>query len=196
MARTPSPILAPTELAWAAVGLLLTIVGTFVEASATTPPWQWPSQGIHAYPLGVRLQVGAVLLVGCMGGPQAAVLSQLAYLLLGLAGLPVFEGGGGPGYVTEPSFGYLLGFSLGAWVCGRLAFRGPSRLEWLALSCGAGLLSIHAVGLAYLLVTRGWGPELTAAAVEYSWEPLWPGQLAIACGVAVLAAALRRVLFY
>ena len=37
-----------------------------------------------------------------------------SYILLGLLGLPVFSGGGGPGYVLYPTFGYLVGFFLAA----------------------------------------------------------------------------------
>jgi biotin transport system substrate-specific component len=36
----------------------------------------------------------------------------LAYLICGLAGLPVFALGGGPWYVFSPTFGYLMGFLL------------------------------------------------------------------------------------
>ncbi|NLW73977.1 MAG: biotin transporter BioY [Clostridiales bacterium] len=43
-----------------------------------------------------------------------AVLSVAAYIFLGLSGLPVFAGGGGPGYVLHPTFGYLVGFLLAA----------------------------------------------------------------------------------
>ena len=184
---------SPSDLLWAVIGLLLTIFGTFVEAFATAPPWDWLSAGLEPHSLGVRLQVGGVLFVGCLGGPQAAVISQIAYLGLGLAGMPIFESGGGLRYVLEPTFGYLLGFIPGSWVCGRLAFGRSPSLEWLALACGAGLATLHAVGLSYLVLTRA--GNAAAAALTYSVAPL-PGQLAIACAVAVIAAVLRQVLLY
>ncbi|MGI6166952.1 MAG: biotin transporter BioY [Eubacteriales bacterium] len=43
-----------------------------------------------------------------------ATLSVAAYIFLGLSGLPVFAGGGGPGYILHPTFGYLAGFLLAA----------------------------------------------------------------------------------
>jgi len=49
-----------------------------------------------------------------------AVLSVLAYVLLGLIGLPVFSGGGGIGYVLTPTFGYIIGFFLSAVVSGTI----------------------------------------------------------------------------
>ena len=74
---------------WALTGLLLTIGGTLLKASITDVPWAWTPQTIPLHLLGVSYQIGAVLLVGCLGGKNAAVISQIAYLLLGLAGFEI-----------------------------------------------------------------------------------------------------------
>lgn len=186
----------PLELLWALIGLLLTIGGTFVEASIASPSWNFGPDALQAQSLGVSYQIGAVLLVGCLGGKKAGALSQIAYLALGLAWLPVFTKGGGLHYLREPTFGYLLGFVPGAWVCGWLAFKVAPRLEFLAASCLAGLLSVHAIGLIYLALTYSFNQDqVLPAAVKYSLHPL-PGQLAIACAVSVLAFILRQVMFY
>lgn len=192
---------APNELIWALIGLLLTIGGTFLEAFVTNPPWAWSDQGLQTVSLGVTCQIGAVLLAGCLGGKNAGALSQIGYVVLGL-NLPVFDQGGGLGYLKEPSFGYLLGFIAGAWVCGFLSFRIPLRLESLAFSCICGLLTIHIYGLGYLLIfhmTLNWANmgnlSLMDAILKYSIYPL-PGQLVVACAVTVLAYALRQVMFY
>lgn len=190
-----------TELLWAFIGLLLTIGSTFLEAFVAMPTLSWGPHGFQTYSLGVTYQVGAVLLVGCLGGRNAAALSQLAYLLLGLTWFPVFAQGGGIGYLSKPSFGYLLGFVPGAWLCGYLAFKAAPRLESLALSCLWGLLAIHLIGISYLTLasTLGWidlgGMTLTEAIVRYSLSPL-PGHLAIVCAVTVLAFTLRHLMFY
>ena len=71
----------------------------------SVPTLAWPidwSQ-VQAYSLGSTLQVGAVLLIGCLGGKNAAALSQIAYLALGLSGAQVFAQGGGGGWVTGRS---------------------------------------------------------------------------------------------
>lgn len=191
----------PIELLWAFIGLILTISGTFLEVFITSPPWDWGQHGVQVYPLGVTYQIGAVLLVGCMGGRNAGALSQIAYLVLGLAGFPVFTYGSGLDYYREPTFGYLLGFLPGAWVCGSLAFLAPPRLESLGFSSLCGLLTIHLVGILYLLLAYGlkWvdplSPALGNALISYSLHPL-PGQLAVICAVAVMAYALRRLMFY
>lgn len=195
-----SVVSAPNQLLWALVGLLLTIAGTFVEASVTD--WNWTEQAISFQPLGMSYQVAAVLLTGCVGGQNAGAIAQIAYLVLGLFWLPIFAQGGGIEYFKEPSFGYLLGFVPGAWLCGWLAFRTKAKLETLALSCVAGLLVIHLcgivylVGLAYLGDTEQVMPStLQQAIAAYSVEPLL-GQLIIVCAAAVVGLILRRILFY
>jgi biotin transport system substrate-specific component len=191
----------PTELLWALIGLILTIGGTFLEAFTTNLPWNWSQDGVQTYSLQVNFQVGAVLLVGCLGGKRAAALSQIAYLILGLTRFPVFTQGGGLDYIYQPSFGYLLGFIPGAWVCGSFAFRLPSRLESLAFSCLCGLFTIHATGLGYLIATYmlRWvdinALSFPQAVLNFSIYPI-PGQLAVVCAVTVLAFALRHLMFY
>ncbi|MBE9177023.1 biotin transporter BioY [Oculatella sp. LEGE 06141] len=192
---------APTELLWALIGLILTIGGTLLEAFITSPPWSWGGGGMHVLSLGVSYQIGAVLLVGCLGGKNAAAISQIAYILLGLVGFNVFTEGHGIDYIYRPSFGYLLGFIPGAWVCGLLAFRVPTRLESLAFSCVMGLLTIHLTGLSYLLMMYSFNwVDVTASPlgqliVSYSVDRL-PGQLAVVCAVAVLSYVLRHLMFY
>jgi len=194
-------VIAPTEILWAFIGLILTISGTFIEASIATPTWSWSQHGIAIRSLEVSYQVGAVLLVSCVGGKNAGALSQIAYLTLGLTWLPVFSQGGGFSYFQQPSFGYLVGFIPGAWVCGFLAFKGRPRLETLAFSCVCSLACIHLAGLSYLAVTNlfNWAPggtiPLMDATLKYSVYHL-KGQLAVACAATVLAFVLRKILLY
>lgn len=189
-----------TELLWALIGLLLTIGGTFLEASIAIPSRDWGHQAIHTHSLGITYQFGAGLLVGCVGGRNAGVLSQIAYIMLGLTPwFPIFAKGGGLSYLREPSFGYLLGFVPAAFVCGYLAAKALPRLESLALSCAAGLLSMHLTGMVYLVVLRSFNllsqPDFVRALLKFSIEPL-PGQFAVVCAVTLLAYTLRQILFY
>ena len=184
--------------------LLLTIAGTFIEVSVTNLPWDWSTQGLETYPLGITYQIGAVLLTGCLGGPNAGALSQIAYVILGLKWLPVFAQGGGLAYFQQLSFGYILGFIPGAWLCGFLAFRFRTRLEWLFFSAFSGLVLIHLFGLLYLsglsfftpAAQSSFPPEQLLEAMKfYSLDPLG-GQLLVLCAVAVIAFFLRKLLFY
>lgn len=194
----------PVELLLSIIGLLLTIFSTFVEAFITNPPWEWMSKGVYSHSLGITYQIGAVLLTGCLGGKNAGVLSQVAYVLLGLAWLPIFAHGGGWDYWKQPTFGYILGFIPGAWLCGYLAFRSKIKIESLAISALSGLGAIHLCGLVYLfalvllkpnnppVLTWGNFPE---AILNFSILAL-PGQIILVCMVAVLAFFVRKILFY
>jgi biotin transport system substrate-specific component len=193
--------LSPLDKAlWAVIGLLLTISGVFIEVAIPVPPLAWPIDWSHVptYSLGVTLQIGAILLVGCMAGRNAAALSQIAYLILGLSGFQIFAQGGGLGYLREPTFGYLLGFLPGAWICGHIAFQQHRRLDNLIMSCLWGLGAIHLVGLAYLTVLsifRITSANWWDAVLRYSVYPL-PGQFIIVCTVAAVAYLMRILLFY
>ncbi len=191
---------APNQLLWAFIGLLLTIGGTFLEAHITSSPWNWNHDGVQAFSIGVTYQIGAVLLVGCLGGKNAGAISQIAYLLLGLTWLPIFTQGGGLDYLKQTYFGYVLGFIPGAWICGWLAFKVQPKLESLALSCICGLFTIHTTGLVYLAfsyIFKLIDPQISVfqVALKYSLYPL-PGQLVIVCAVTVLAYCLRHLMFY
>jgi biotin transport system substrate-specific component len=191
----------PYILMWTIVGLFLTIGANFVPLYITSSPLQWLSGGITVYPLGFKCQVGAVLLVSCLGGRTTGVLTQVVYILLGLLWLKVFNDGGGIEYLHKPNFGYLLGFIPGAWVCGQLAFARRPQLENLALSCFCGLVAIHIVGVFYLIVYQliNWQRlgdfKLGEFTLDYSVYP-FIGQLVLACAAASIAYITRKIMFY
>ena len=72
------------------------------------------------------LQYLFTMLAGLLLGSKRGTISVVAYMLLGLAGLPIFSEGGGLWYVFKPSFGYIIGFcparKLG-WTYDRLCLR-------------------------------------------------------------------------
>ena len=204
-------VFAPNELMWAVIGLVLTITGTWLEifvifVSLPMADWPWADVRLQAVSVGVSFQVGAVLLTGCLAGKNAAALSQIAYLALGLIwfktfGFQVFTQGSGLGYLREPTFGYLIGFVPGAWYCGLLAFRSKPTLLTLAWGCLVGLIWIHACGLSYLLLAyilgwaSGFGMSFWQAILAYSVFVI-PGQVVVACTVSVIARVMRQVMFY
>ena len=74
----------------------LTAVGAFIK--------------IPVGPTPISAQLLFIALAGMILGPYWGALSQVLYVALGLAGLPIFTGGGGISYIYSPSFGFLLGF--------------------------------------------------------------------------------------
>ncbi len=178
---------------WAVSGLILTVISTFLQPAMLLPQ---PSGAVTIQTIDTTFQVGAVLFTACMGGRTAAVISQIAYVLLGLVGLNVFYQGGGWGYVRSPAFGYLVGFIVGGAVCGHFAMSRPRSVENLTLSCLGGLLAIHGVG-AMLILVRDF-PDFALIAYHLQQYSLYPfvGQVVVVVTVAFVATVLRLLLFY
>ena len=67
----------------------------------------------------VSLQTFAVFTAAAVLGARKAVISVIIYILLGLAGVPVFTGfNSGPTVITGPTGGYLIGFIFAAAIIG------------------------------------------------------------------------------
>lgn len=98
----------------------------------------------------LTLQTLFVLLSGVLLGAKRGSVAVGIYLLLGLLGLPVFANGGGPAYVLQPSFGFLIGFVAGAFCAGAIAHQKPRPSQKrLLLANLAGLGVIYLCGLLY-----------------------------------------------
>ncbi len=121
----------------------LIAVGAFIRITIPTEP----------YPFTFSLQWLFVLLAGLLLGAKMGAMSVAAYVIIGLAGVPVFVHGGGPQYVFRAGFGFLLGFILAAFVIGLLAGgtrqKAGEALLRLMLAALAGLVVYYFIGIAY-----------------------------------------------
>jgi biotin transport system substrate-specific component len=104
------------------------------------------------------LQTMWVLLAGMVLGPVWGGGAFGLYVLSGLAGLPVFNDGGGLNYLFTDSGGYLVGFVLAAAVVGLVVhgtgeLRDPTAVPlWrLAVAVVAGTVLTWAAGGAWLV---------------------------------------------
>lgn len=61
-------------------------------------------------PIPFTLQTFAVFTTAGLLGTKRSVIAVLVYILLGMIGLPVFTGKGGPGAIVGPTGGYITGF--------------------------------------------------------------------------------------
>ena len=99
-----------------------------------------------------------VVLVGAAAlGPRLGMTSQVLYLALGIAGLPVFAASPtlpqGAARLLGPTGGYLMAYPLAAFVAGWLAERGFDRRyvsAVVAMACG--LAVVFAGGVSWLMV--------------------------------------------
>ncbi|MCH7520417.1 MAG: biotin transporter BioY, partial [Candidatus Marinimicrobia bacterium] len=128
-------------------------------------------------------QTLAVLLVGALMGRVRGGVVMLLYLAEGVAGLPVFAGGGaGAAHLLGPTGGYLVGFVVAATVTGYLAERGWDRRFGTTLAAMLlGTVAIFVVGLAWLGLFTG-----TENLLAMGLYPFVPGAIA----KIIVAAAL------
>ncbi|MFW6065408.1 MAG: biotin transporter BioY, partial [Planctomycetota bacterium] len=143
-------------------------------------------------PVPVTAQTLAVLLLaGAMGGRRAAA-ATIAYVGQGLAGMPVFAGGGaGPLHLLGPTGGYLVGFVAAAMICGELLERGWMRRPAARLAAMAlGIAVIYAFGALWLAgfvgvraaVSAGVAPFIVPDAVKVLLAALLAPRAAIIVG--------------
>jgi biotin transport system substrate-specific component len=146
---------------WLRAGALV-IVGAALTAGAAQVSFKVPWTEVP-----YTLQTAAVLLVGTALGWRAGAASMLLYVLVGVAGAPVFSAGShGIEQLLGATGGYLFGFILAAALVGRLAERGWDRSPAGAAGLmAAGNLLIYLVGVPVLALVT----EMTAA------DAVWRG---------------------
>lgn len=95
------------------------------------------------------------MLAGGLLGARLGAMSMVVYILLGLAGVPVFATPpfGGPAYVLQPTFGFLVGFAGCAYVVGLLLKnRQQGGFVPYFLAMVAGVVVYDLIGIPYLYV--------------------------------------------
>jgi len=121
-------------------------VAVFAALTALLSQISVPTQ-----PVPVNLALLSPMLAGWLLGPVYGMTSQLVYLLLGAAGVPVFAGfTGGVGHLIGPTGGYIAAYILMAGVTG--AFRGRSRgIVTMGLVNLLSVLVCYALGSAWFM---------------------------------------------
>jgi len=116
---------------------------------------------IEIGPVPITMQTFSVLLSGALLGSKRGMASQLTYLLMGLAGFSWFARGGGITYILSPTFGYILGFVLAAYLIGYWAERGwDKNIKTAILAMLIGNILIYIPGLFWLAKFVGFGKVL------------------------------------
>ena len=126
-------------MALAGLFAALTAVGAFIQV-----------------PLGftsITLQTMITFLAGVILGPKWGAMSQIVYVVLGLAGLPVFTKGGGISYLLQPSMGFLFALILEAYVACAITNNSYGTKSWLPKMIAAAICAeaiAYAIGTPYM----------------------------------------------
>lgn len=130
---------------------LLAIIGGFIKIPVGT--------------VAFTLQTVFVVLAGFVLGARDGMFALLAYMIIGLIGIPVFTQGGGFSYIFMPSFGYIIGFAIGAFTAGFVMsrFSTVNTLKiWVAGIIA--LLPVYIIGMAYQVMILVFVNGLTVSA--------------------------------
>jgi len=149
-----------------------TIVGIALGAALVTASAQ-VAIPLPFTPVPITLQPLAVLIVGGLLGPAAGCAALVAYLAMGMAGLPVFAAGGSAERLVGPTGGYLLSYPLVAAMVGAIVRGAPTSVVRAVLASALGMVVIHLGGAAQLALITG----SAAGAVQHGIVPFLTGDL-------------------
>lgn len=137
-------------------------------------------------PVPLTLQTFAVLAGAAALGAERAVVAQVTYLLLAVAGAPILAGGvGGSEKVIGATGGYLIGFVVASYLVGRIAERsGTTKVRSTVLAYAVGTITIYTLGALWLAQFTGNG---------LAWA-ITNGVVPFLIGDAIKAAAAGAVL--
>ena len=112
---------------------------------------------VPPFPVKFTFQVLIIFVTAGVLSPSYAFATVAVYTVLGLIGVPVFSAGGGIGYVLTPYFGYILGFLAATPLMSfiiRYKAEGKIKIVRYAIAAVVGLVTIYALGVAYLYVIK------------------------------------------
>jgi biotin transport system substrate-specific component len=170
--------------------VLLVTMLTAAAAQISVPLWFTP--------VPFTFQPMIVLLGGALLGPRLGAASQILYLALGVAGLPVFAASPslpqGAARLFGPTGGYLMAYPIAAYVTGWVAERGlDRRYAGAVLAMVAGLAVVFAGGVLWLAragspTGLGW-----AGALRAGLYPFVAADMIKLCLAAAVLPALWRL---
>ncbi|QIO21807.1 biotin transporter BioY [Haloarcula sp. JP-L23] len=147
------------------------------------------------------LQPFGMFFAGLLLGPLWGGFALTLYILVGIAGVPVFSNGNaGLGYVLvgQGTGGFLVGFLVGAVVAGAIVHRGvePRSLSSVSVlvqvtGLFASLVVVYAIGVPWLSAVTGL-PLPRAAGVMAPYVPLDLLKLGIAVAIVEGGYLVRR----
>lgn len=137
-------------------------------------------------PVPITMQTFFVLISGRLLGHKYGALSQLAYLLLGAFGLPIFSGGrAGLGMLFGPTGGFLISFIIAGWIAANHSSN--NKTNFLILT--AAVLSNYLIGSIYFaFITE----SSLKTALSLTVFPFIPGDFLKIIAVLLIAPILEK----
>lgn len=153
-------------------------------------------------PVPLSLATFALYLAAALLGQRKGTVSVTVYLLLGMAGLPVFSGfSGGIGKLLGPTGGYIIGYIPCALLVGFLVEQGVGKkfskqwqqMLWNSLAMVVGTLICYTLGTVWFLVIMK-GTYTFTQAILICVVPYLAFDVIKICGAAALAVPVKKIL--
>jgi len=120
----------------------------------------------------VTLQTFFAIMAGLLLGKRLGAVAMLCYMLIGLAGFPIFSGlSGGLRVLISPTFGFILSFIVLAFTVGWIRERNSS-IPAFIISSFVGLCINYFLGTNWMFFSyKFWAqaPESFSYAVVWGW---------------------------
>lgn len=139
----------------------------------------------------LALQTLIVNLTGYVLNAKQAFMTMLVYLLVGLAGVPVFTGGSaGLGKLFGPTGGYIIGFLVTAVFLAYFKGEKYNFKRYALLGCVIGIPLIYVFGVVQLKLITGmpWDKAILTGAL-----PFIPLDIVKCLAAAVIAGPINRI---
>lgn len=164
----------------AVIGVLFFILATALGAYVRIP--------VPGSPVPITLQTFFVLLSGAILGARLGLISQVGYLLLGVLGVPVFQGAAfGIAGLLGPTGGYIIGFAFAAVLVGASMRHERPGILRIVTAFSLGSLAIYAFGAAWLIYVYKMPP---AGAISLGILPFVPGDIVKVCTATAIYSSI------
>ncbi len=183
--------LRPIDLTFGSVFVCLMAVGANI---AVWFPMLAVPIGGATVPL--SLQTFFAILAGLMLGKKLGSISMITYILIGVAGVPVFaKMSAGPMALVSPTGGFIISFVFIAFFVGFIAeFSKKPSIPVYTVAALVGLVINYGIGVSYMYVAMNTWLEL-----QISYPVAWIGMIpflvkdtALACLSAVFMVSLAK----
>lgn len=139
MSSKKHSVLTTKNMILSALFVALIAIGAFIRIPVPVCPF--------------TLQLLFTTLAGLLLGSRLGFISVFTYIIIGLIGIPIFTEGGGPSYIFQPTFGYLIGFAVGAYIVGFLSERRQNlSFIFLLFASFINLLIVYLFGMVYVYI--------------------------------------------
>ena len=143
-------------------------------------------------PVPLSLATFGVYLAGALLGPKKGTLAVGLYLLIGIAGVPVFSGfSGGFQKLAGVTGGYLAGYLPCAFLAGLGALRQEKHFAVLPAMMAAGTAVLYLIGTLWFMAQTGNG---LGSALSLCVVPFLPGDAMKIAAASLISVPVKKTL--